>query len=90
MSPLFIQTILNVACCPCDPPHNDSPGGHDAISEMHAMDLIKVCEKRLVCGDRWTTGLELTDKGRAYVEALQSIPLPTLRYVIEWPKEASP
>lgn len=86
MSPLFIQTILNVACLPCDPPHNGSAGGHNAINDMHTMGLIETCERQLVCGGRWTNGLQLTDKGRAYIEALQSIPLPITRYVIEWPK----
>lgn len=36
------------------------------------------------------TCYSLTERGTAYVEALQRVPLPTSRWVIEWPKADAP
>lgn len=51
--------------------------------------------KRLMCADLLIQReggppyYRITQRGNAYVEALQRVPLPTQRWVVEWPREES-
>lgn len=75
MTPLFVEMVLNLYCCPLSPPHNGSNAATEAFQQAIKEGLFKQGPNRV----------EVTDRGRAYVAALLSVPLPTVKYVIEWP-----
>lgn len=81
-----IGILLHYAARPGDPEAIDAPIGPETCARMLADGLLRRAD---VAGLHSAT-FELTPRGYAYVDALQQVPLPVQRWVVEWPKEVQP
>ena len=89
MTPLEIGMLLHIHAR-CDALPMPSPVHHEAIAQFVGSGLITVAE---LC-ERGTHPYSLTERGRCYVEALMSVPLPREEWVVtglnvRWPREQS-
>lgn len=83
MTPLKIEMLLHWYTTDTDPDIEGS-AQHQAWTAFLEDMLI---QSRLI-GDTAPAEYKLTARGRAYVEALLSVPLPKKTWVVEWPKQS--
>jgi hypothetical protein len=76
MTVVELEVILHYAYCPYDP-ENQSPAYRNATVTLFRAGLLQPGTRQ--------SQYEITDKGRAFVEALKNVPLPVCQWVVPSP-----
>jgi hypothetical protein len=80
MTPLQIQMLLHFHGCMAPFPNIEYPSQQDALEMFRQAEMITI---RLADeGGKYPQGYALTDRGRAFVEAVCSLPFPVKQWVM--------
>jgi hypothetical protein len=82
VAPIHLLPLIEIYCSPAaeNCPHvKIVQGSFRPIEELMDMGLIEVSEEP---HDGEYHGLQVTDKGRAYVDAVTSVPLPVQKWTV--------
>jgi hypothetical protein len=81
MSPFDIGVLLHYYAHVDDHPRmrDNPPVWRQTVEWMLADDLLMASTDEAVT-------YQITERGRAYVNALQAVPLPVSKWITEWPK----
>ena len=88
LAPIHLKPLLEIYCSPAmqNCPHLAAlQSGGDTLKELRAMGLIEVPERVV---EKWCHGIEVTERGRVYIEALLSVPLPVQVWQVPMSKRA--
>lgn len=83
MTPLQIQMMLHYHCSP--EPYSVHNRTHAQSEVVHRQRQQLLDDGMLSVEGHTDSGYTVTDKGRFYIEYLLSVPVPSTKFVIEFP-----
>jgi hypothetical protein len=81
LAPIHLAPLLEIYCSPATKncPHLAAlESRSDTLRELRDLGLIEIRDHAV---EHWCHGLEVTEKGRVYIEALLRLPLPVQKWV---------